>query len=137
MNKKSGILIVLLAGILILWGLYSIGRLIIIKHKGVPIIATVLKADIHCDRYNEIHVTYAGKAYPVPIRNADCRNRGYQVGQVVKLIKYKDDDTLLWPEAKYEWVPLLFIAVLAFAYYTNKGKFRKLKKHTSDGAFVK
>jgi hypothetical protein len=135
MNKKVGVLIVVLAGILFTWGIYSIIRLIIIKNKGSKIIATVLKVDTDCDRYNNIEVAYAGKIYPVLISRVSCRDGVYKVGQIVTLIKYKDDNTLVWPEAKYEWLPLS--AILTLGYYTNKDKFAKSQKPTPNRALVK
>src|SRR5688572_19542319 len=111
MNNKVGVLTVALAGILLAWGIYSIARLILIKNKGSKITATVLKVDRDCDRYNEIQVAYAGKAYPVTISRTDCRDGIYKVGQSVTLIKYKDNDTLVWPEAQYEWLPFILLAI--------------------------
>lgn len=137
MNKKVGVLIMVLAGILLAWGVYSIARLIIIKNKGSQITATVLKVDTDCDRYNKIEVIHGGKTYPVTISRTDCRDGVYKVGQTVTLLKYKDDNTLVWPGAPYEWLPLLFLAILALAYYTNKDKFAKSKQPTPNRAFVK
>jgi hypothetical protein len=137
MNKKVRALIVALAGILLAWGIYSIARLIIIKNKGSQISATVLKVDRDCDRYNEIEVAYGGKAYSITISRIDCHNRVYKVGQSVILIKDKENDTLVWPEAQYEWLPFILLAILALAYYTNKDKFAKSKKPTPNTTFVK
>jgi hypothetical protein len=137
MNKKVGVLIVILAGILLAWGVYSIARLIIIKNKGSQITATVLKVDTDCDRYNKIEINYGGKAYPLTISRTDCRNGVYKVGQTVTLIKYKDDNTLVWPEAQYEWLPFILLAILALGYYTKKEKFAKSQKPTPNRAFVK
>ena len=119
-----------LAAILLACSVYSIARLIIIKNKGSQITATVLKVDTDCDRYNKIDVAYGGKAYPVTISRSDCHNGVYKVGQSVTLIKYQDDDTLVWPEAQYELLPFIFIALLVLSYYTNKDKFAKAKKPT-------
>lgn len=137
MNKKVEVLIVVLAGILLAWGVYSITRLIIIKNKGSQITATVLKVDTDCDRYNNIEVAYAGKTYPLSISRASCRDGVYKVGQTVTLIKYKDYNTLVWPEAQYEWLPFVLLSILALAYYTNKDKFAKAQKPTPNRAFVK
>jgi hypothetical protein len=127
MNKKVRVLIVVFASIVLAWGIYSIARLIIIKNKGSQITTTVLKVDTDCDRYNNIEVAYGGKVYSVTIGRTDCQEGVYKVGQSVILIKYKDDDTLVWPEAQYEWLPFILIAVFALAYYTNKDKFAKSK----------
>jgi hypothetical protein len=137
MNKKVGVLIVVLAGILLTWGIFSIIRLIIIKNKGSQITATVLKVDTDCDRYNNIEVAFAGKTYQVSISSTSCRDGVYKVGQTVTLIKYKDNNTLVWPEAQYEWLPFIFLAILALGYYTNKDKFAKSQKPTPNRAFVK
>ena len=128
MNKKVEVLIVVLAGILLAWGVYSITRLIIIKNKGSQITATVVHVDTDCDRYNIIEVAYAGKTYPVSISSENCRDGVYKVGETVTLIKYKDDNTLVWPEAQYEWLPFILLAILALGYYTNKEKFGKPRK---------
>ena len=130
MNKKFEVLIILLAGALLIGGLYSIVHLIIIQYKGSKITAIVLKVDTDCDRYNKITVVFEGKNYPVTISSADCHGKVYKVGQSVTLIKYKDYNTLIWPDANYEWLPFVFIAAFALAYYTNKEKFQKTKKPT-------
>jgi hypothetical protein len=137
MSKKVRVFIVVLVGILLAWGFYSIARLIIIKNKGSQIAATVLKVDTDCDRYNKIEVDYGGKSYSVTISRTDCRDGVYKVGQAVILIKYKDDNTLVWPEAHYEWLPFLFLGILTLAYFTNKIKFGKSKQPTPNRAFVK
>jgi hypothetical protein len=137
MNKKVGVLIVILVCAVLAMGIYSIARLIIIKNKGSHIAATVSRVDTDCDRYNKIEVAYKGKTYTVTISRSDCRDGVYKVGQSVALIKYKDDDTLVWPEAQPEWLPFLLIAVLTLAYYTNKDKFAKAKKPTPNTSFVK
>ncbi len=137
MNKKVGVLIVVLAGILLVWGIYSIARLIIIKNKGSQITVTVSKVDTDCDRYNYIEVVYEGKTYPISISRANCRDGVYKVGQTVTLIKYKDDNTLVWPEAQVEWLPFILLAILVLGYYTNKDKFAKSQKPTPNRAFAK
>lgn len=125
MNKKVSVFFVFLAVVVLAWVVYSSARLIIIKNKGSQITATVLKVDTDCDRYNEIEVDYAGKTYAVTISRTNCRESVYKVGQSVTLIKYRDYDTLVWPEAQYEWLPLVLIVLLALVYYTNKDKFKK------------
>ena len=128
MNTKFKALIILLAGAVLISGLYSIVGLIIIKYKGSKIAAIVLKVDTDCDRYNEITVAYEGKNYPVTISRANCQDKVYKVGQSVILIKYKDYNTLIWPEVNYEWLPFVFIVLFVLAYYTNKEKFQKHKR---------
>lgn len=91
--------------------------------------------DTDCDRYNEIEVAYAGKTYTLSISWASCRERVYKVGQTVTLIRYKEDNTLVWPEAQYEWLLFIFLAILFLGYYTNKNKFAKSQKPTPDRAF--
>ncbi len=125
------------AGVLLIWGIISIAQLIFIKYKGSRIAATVLKVDRNCDRYNKIEVDFEDKTYPVNISRADCQNSVYKVGQIVTLIKYKNNNTLVWPEAKYEWLPFILLAILALTYYTNKKKFEKPKKLTPDTALIK
>lgn len=125
MNKKVSVFFVFLAVVVLAWVVYSSARLIIIKNNGSQITATVLKVDTDCDRYNEIEVDYAGKTYAVTISRTNCRESVYKVGQSVTLIKYRDYDTLVWPDAQYEWLPFVLIVLLAFAYYTNKDKFKK------------
>ena len=137
MNKKLEILIVFLAATIFVWGLYSIFRLIIIKNKGSQITAIVQAVDTNCDRYNKIEVAFDGETYPVSISKTDCRDGVYKVGQRVTLIKYKDDDTLVWPEAKYEWLPFIILVLLALAYYTNKDKFAKHNKSKPDTVSAK
>ena len=137
MNKKVGVLIVVLAGIVLAWGVYSIARLITTKNKGSQITATVLNVDTDCDRYNKIEVAYADKTYPVSISRENCRDGVYKVGQTVTLIKYKDDNMLVWPEAQYEWLPFVLLAILALVYYSNKDKFVKSGNPTPNRAFVK
>lgn len=88
-----------LAGILLIWGVYSIARLIVIKYIGSQITATVLKMNTDCDRYNEIKVINRGKIYPVTISRTACRDAIYKVGQTVTLIEYRNDNTLVWPDA--------------------------------------
>jgi len=126
MNKKVSVFFVFLAVVVLAWVVYSSARLIIIKNKGSQITATVLKADTDCDRYNEIEVDYAGKTYAVTISRTNCRESVYKVGQSVTLIKYRDYDTLVWPDAQYEWLTFVLIVLLALAYYTNKDKFHKV-----------
>ena len=137
MNKKVGILIIILAGALLVWGVVSIAHLIIIKRNGSEITARVLKAETDCDRYNEIEVIYAGKTYHVTISRTDCRNEVYKVGQNVTLIKHKDNDTLVWPQAKYEWLPFLLLTLVALAYLANKDKFGNTKKPTPNKGLAK
>lgn len=135
MNTRFGNLIIIVAVIVLIWGLYSITRLIIIKNNGSPITATVQKVDTDCDKHNKIEVNFKGRTYPVTINREDCQNRLYQVGQIVTLIKYKDDE-LVWPEARYEWLPILLVGLLALAYYTNKDKFAKAKKPTPNTSLL-
>ena len=59
------------------------------------------------------------------------------MGQNVTLIKYKDNNTLVWPEAKYEWLPFVLLAAFALLYYTNKEKFGKSKKPTTNTGLAK
>ena len=139
MNKKSVVLIILLVlvGALLVWGFYSMVRLIIIQYKGSPIAATVLRVDTDCDKYNHIDVVFENKTYSVTISRNDCHNKVYKIGQSVSLLKYKDDDTLVWPQAQYQWLPFMLIAVLALAFYTNKDKFGKHNKPTLNKGLVK
>lgn len=137
MNNKFGIFIIVLAGAILVWGLYSMVLLIIIKNKGTQIIATIRKVDTECDRYNGIEVIFSGRIYSVTISRANCQDRVYKVGQKVALIKYKNYDQLVWPEAKFEWLPFLFLGLLTLGYYTNKGKFGKRKKRPSNMASPK
>src|SRR5687767_8086519 len=101
MNNKFRVVVFLLAGSLLIWGLYSIVQLIIIKNSGTQIIATVTKVDADCDKYNKIEVVFEAKTYPVSISNSNCRDRIYKIGQKVTLIKHKDYNTLVWPKAQY------------------------------------
>jgi regulator of sigma D len=117
-----------LVGVFLLWGFYSIYQLIVIKTKGSQVIAQILKVDTNCDKYNKIVVNYGDKVYEVAISRTDCREGVYKVGQNVTLIKFKDYDTLVWPSAQYEWLPFLFLFLLALVYYTNKDKFIKSKQ---------
>jgi hypothetical protein len=120
--------ILVLVGVVLLWGFFSIYQLIVIKTKGSQVIAQILKVDTDCDKYNNIVVNYGDKVYEVAISSTDCREGVYKVGQNVTLIKYKDYDTLVWPSAQYEWLPFLILFLLALVYYTNKDKFIKSKQ---------
>jgi hypothetical protein len=120
-------ILLLIALLIIIAGLYEITKKIIIKHKGSQIIATVVHVDTDCDKYNHIQVQFETKVYEVTISRTECRDRAYKIGQQVILIKYKDFDELIWPESKIEMVLFLIITVMGLAYYTNKGKFSKSK----------
>jgi hypothetical protein len=118
----------LLAVLIIITGLYSIARTIIIKQKGTKIAATVTHVDRNCDRYNKIQVKFESKTYEVNISSKECRDRFYNPGQKVTLIKYKDYDELVWPESQIEWMPLLLVVLFGLVYFTNKENFSKSKK---------
>ena len=77
MKNKVGVLIVLVAGVLLIWVIFSIAQLIFIKNKGAHTKATVLKVDTDCDRYNRIEVAFENKIYSVNISRSDCQNRAY------------------------------------------------------------
>jgi hypothetical protein len=126
-NKKTGVIIIFLVAALLVWGIVSIAQLIFIKNKGSQIKAIVLKVSMDCDRYNKIEVAFENKVYSVNISRIDCLKRAYRAGQSVTLIKYKDNNTLVWPIAKYEWLPFVLLAILALAFYTNKDKLLKLR----------
>jgi hypothetical protein len=97
----------------------------------------VLKVDTDCDKYNKIEVSFEKKVYLVTISRSDCQNKVYKVGQIVTLIKYKDNDTLVWPEAQVEWLPIVILAAFALAYYTNKEKFQKTQNTKLDTGLAK
>lgn len=126
MNTRLTILIIAI-GCLALWGLSAIIQLIIVKNYGAEITAQIVRVDDDCDRYNSIDVLHDGKTYTVSISRDDCRNKVYNEGQMVKLIKYKENDNLLWPESQVNWLPLLYLAIVFLFYISNKDKFKTLK----------
>ena len=124
MNKKYLLILLLLAGTITVWGLFSIFKTIVIKRKGTQIKAIVTRVVTNCDKYNKIEVVYQAKTYEVNIARNDCRDGIYKTGQIVTLLKYKDYDQLVWPESQIEWLPVLFIALIILIYYSNKEKFK-------------
>lgn len=131
MNKKFGILVVLLAGAIFIWGLVSIAVLIFIKYKGTPISATIIKVDSECDKYNHIEVLFESRYYRVSISRQECRKGVYKVGQHVTLLKHKDFNELVWPESQIQWMPFLLLILLALLYYSYREKLVRSRKTDS------
>lgn len=121
-------ILTLLAVSIIVIGLYSITKTILIKNKGTQIAATVTHVDRNCDRNNKMQVKFESKIYEISISSQECRDRVYKTGQKVTLIKHKDYDELVWPQSQIEWMPFLLVVVLGLAYYSNKEKFSKSQK---------
>jgi|694.fasta_scaffold30388_6 hypothetical protein len=124
--KKVKYGIVLIATVLlIMWGFFSIGKIIFIKYTGEKIEAIVSKIPSSCDKYNHINVLFNGEDYEVSISRTDCQEGFYKIGQKVTLIKNKKYKELVWPESQPELLPILIIAVFVLAYISMKGRNRK------------
>ena len=132
--KKAGGFIITLAFVIAIAGLFSIIQEIFIKNNGAEINAKVVRVDADCDRYNRIDVVYEGKTYEVSIGRDQCRYATYKVGQTVVLLKYGNNDTLVWPEARPELVLFLFLGLITWLYYEYKSKYGKTKKLKSVSA---
>ena len=113
--------------VILIFGVIDIIQLIIIRNKGVEIVARVINVDINCDRYNKIDVEFENSIYEVSISRSDCKSKTYSIGQQVTLLKYNNEKKLVWPDSKYNWLPLIIGFVIFLGYYTTKKKFGESK----------
>ena len=120
-----GLFIVLACIAIVIWGLLSISKGVIIKYGGKKVTAVVIKLPIECDKYNSIKVLLNEKEYEVSISRKECRDSVYKVGQKVELLKHDNYDELIWPEGYPELVVLLIIVGLVYVFFTVRKHYRK------------
>lgn len=122
MKKIKYRVIIIVFALLIVWGISSIGKTIIIKYTGEKVTATVNETPSSCDRYNHITVLLDSVDYEVTISRDDCRQGVYTVGQKVTLLKSAKFKELVWPESQIEIMPLLIIAIFILVYISIKAQ---------------
>lgn len=112
------ILFVILA--LVIWLMWSIITLVIIRYTGTEVTAVVDKLPAVCDGNSKMTVLLDGKVRNADISEEDCLKGVYKAGQPVRLLAHEKFDKLVWPNSHPEAAVLIVSGILLLVFYQVK-----------------
>lgn len=109
---------------LVVWLMWSIITLVIIRYTGTEITAVVDKLPVVCNGDSKMTVLLDGKLRNVDISEEDCSKGIYKAGQPVRLIAHDKFDKLVWPNSHPEAAVLIVSGILLLVFYQVKKRVR-------------